>query len=71
MPALSEPSLTEFPLGADACALQLDVAPRLSALRLEDCRMSEDEAAGLEARLREVAGRCTSLELCAGPVPSA
>jgi hypothetical protein len=66
LPSLRELGLKGVYIGSKAKAALLQAAPRLSALRLSVCNLSDDAAAGLEAQLRAAAGRSPlSLEVCA------
>jgi hypothetical protein len=67
--SLRELRVSGCPLGGNAKSALVEAAPRLSALRLAHCGLSDGEAAGLAARLRAAAGRnALSLEVCAGAV---
>jgi hypothetical protein len=57
LPSLRYLSLAGFYVGPEAKAALLEAAPRLSALRLADCGLSVEAAAGLAAQLRAAAGR--------------
>jgi hypothetical protein len=69
LPSLRELRVSGCPLGGHATTALVEAAPRLSALRLAHCGLSDSEAAELAARLRAAAGcNALSLDVCRGPV---